>query len=211
MSEPRTQSAPAEAPAKPRRLVRGGQLLLVAVAMFGFGYALVPLYGFICDITGLNGTNRGLKLEAQVDEAVDSTRTVRVEFLTTVNNNLPWEFSASQSSLEVHPGQFHTVTFEARNLAERDYLAQATPSVVPWNAAQYVLGSASRPGKVVPALFGPWVITDTPMWYGDMVGSQHSCHCLRPNIIYYTWYCCVADHGLQPTSGVLSRCIFESP
>ncbi len=142
MSEPRTQSAPAEAPAgapaKPRRLVRGGQLLLVAVAMFGFGYALVPLYGFICDITGLNGTNRGLKLEAQVDEAVDSTRTVRVEFLTTVNNNLPWEFSASQSSLEVHPGQFHTVTFEARNLAERDYLAQATPSVVPWNAAQYV-------------------------------------------------------------------------
>lgn len=115
------------------------KLIALAVGMFGFGYALVPLYGFICDITGLNGQNRGLTgLSASVEEAPDTTRKVRVEFLTTVNNNLPWDFRAQTSSVEVHPGQFETVVFEARNNGERDVLAQATPSVVPWSAAQYV-------------------------------------------------------------------------
>lgn len=153
----------AQSTAKKRSLAETSRLLVVAVAMFGFGYALVPLYGFLCDITGLNGTNSGLQLEAQVDEAPDASRIVRVEFLTTVNNNLPWEFAASQSSIEVHPGEFHTVTFEARNNGDRDVLAQATPSVAPWGAAQYVRKTecfcftpqpfASGEHKVMPVRF----------------------------------------------------------
>lgn len=115
-----------------------GRLLLVVGAMFGFGYALVPLYGLLCEITGLNGQSEGLTLQSEVVEAPDPNRTVRVEFLTTVNNNLPWDFSAQQSSVVVHPGKFETVTFEARNNGDKDVIAQATPSVVPWNAAGYV-------------------------------------------------------------------------
>ncbi len=115
-----------------------GRLLLVVVGMFGFGYALVPLYGLICDITGLNGQNQGLTLSAAVAEAPDPSRTIRVEFVTTVNNNLPWEFRAQQSSVVVHPGEFNTVTFEARNNGDHDVIAQATPSVAPWEAAAYV-------------------------------------------------------------------------
>lgn len=106
--------------------------------MFGFGYALVPLYGLLCEVTGLNGQSEGLTLQAEVAEAPDPNRKVRVEFLTTVNNNLPWEFSSEKSSIDVHPGQFTTVTFEARNNGDQDVVAQATPSVVPWNAASYV-------------------------------------------------------------------------
>ncbi len=123
---------------KPGKHLHTGRLLLVVAAMFGFGYALVPLYGLICDVTGLNGQNQGLTLSATVAEAPDPSRTIRVEFLTTVNNNLPWEFTAQQSSVDVHPGEFATVYFEAKNNGDHDVIAQATPSVVPWEAAEFV-------------------------------------------------------------------------
>lgn len=123
---------------KTSKKVHVGRLLLVVGAMFGFGYAMVPLYGLICDVTGLNGKNGQLTLESAIEEAPDHSRTVRVEFLTTVNNSMPWEFKAQQNSIEVHPGEFHTVMFEAKNNGNRDVIAQATPSVLPWDAAAYV-------------------------------------------------------------------------
>lgn len=116
-------------------LARLGGLVL---GMFAFGYALVPLYGLVCDITGLNGKTDGITLEDSVTEAPDQDRVVRVEFLTTVNNSLDWGFGAESSSIEVHPGKLYTVNFFAENRTAQDYITQATPSVVPWNAARYV-------------------------------------------------------------------------
>ena len=116
-------------------LARLGGLVL---GMFAFGYALVPLYGLVCDITGLNGKTDGIQFEANISEAPDSERVVRVEFLTTVNNSLDWGFGAETNAIEVHPGQLYTVNFFAENRTAQDYITQATPSVVPWNAARYV-------------------------------------------------------------------------
>lgn len=119
----------------------GWQLLRLSalvLGMFGFGYALVPLYEVICDITGLNGQNSGIRLEAQVEEAVDSDRLVTVQFVTTVNGGLDWGFGADTRSIQVNPGKLYTVNFFAENRTSKDYVAQATPSVVPWNAAKYV-------------------------------------------------------------------------
>ncbi len=110
----------------------------LVLGMFCFGYVLVPLYGIICDITGLNGQNSGMQLQASVEEAPDPDRLVRVEFLTTVNNHLDWDFGVEVNSMEVHPGQLYTVNFFAENRTGNDYIAQARPSVVPWNAARYV-------------------------------------------------------------------------
>jgi cytochrome c oxidase assembly protein subunit 11 len=124
-----------EQPSKRWHLLRLSALVL---GMFGFGFALVPLYGLVCDITGLNGKNSGMQLQGNVQEAPDLERLVTVEFLTTVNNNLNWGFGADTTSIQVHPGQFYTVNFFAENRTDRDYIAQATPSVVPWNAARYV-------------------------------------------------------------------------
>jgi cytochrome c oxidase assembly protein subunit 11 len=117
--------------------------LLITVAMFGFGFALIPLYSVICDVFGLNGRFIDLqKVEqaeyvANVEKRMDSKRTVRVEFLTTLNQKLNWEFYAKQSTIDVHPGKVTEVMFYAKNLTNRKVVAQAIPSISPGNAAKY--------------------------------------------------------------------------
>lgn len=114
------------------------RLSALVVGMFAFGYALVPLYSVICDITGLNGKNSGIQLDAAVTEAPDPSRLVTVEFVTTVNGNLDWGFGAEKTVIQVNPGKLYTVNFFAENRTQKDYIAQATPSVVPWTAAKFV-------------------------------------------------------------------------
>ena len=95
--------------------------LLIAVAMFGFGFALIPLYSVICNAFGLNGRFIDLKKTeraeyvTQVESHKDLTRTVKVEFLATLNQKLNWEFRALQNTIEVHPGVVSEVKFYARN------------------------------------------------------------------------------------------------
>lgn len=114
------------------------RLSVLIAGMFGFGYALVPLYSVICDITGLNGQNSGLQLVSSVEEAPNPDREVRVEFVTTLNNGLDWGFGSETRSMTVHPGKLYTVNFFAENRSGEDVVAQARPSVVPWNAARYL-------------------------------------------------------------------------
>ena len=115
-----------------------GKLLGVVVGMFAFGFALVPLYEVVCEVTGLNGKSEGLTLVASVDEAVDDSRTVAVEFLTTVESGMPWSFGSERRVVEVHPGKLYTVSFTATNGASRDMVGQARPSVAPWEAARHI-------------------------------------------------------------------------
>lgn len=111
----------------------------VTLAMFGFGFALVPLYGLLCDLTGFNGRSVGMLVPAaDVAERVDESRTVTVEFLTTVNGGRPWRFAAETPRLQVHPGKLYSVNFVAHNPQDRAVVAQAVPSVAPWNAANYL-------------------------------------------------------------------------
>lgn len=120
-----------------RRLVV--QLSLAVVAMFGFGFALVPLYDVLCDIAGLNGKSDSIITAAEdIDYRVDDDRVVKVEFLTTVNAGLPWDFRVEDSMVTVHPGKLTTVEFFARNNAGRAVVGQAVPSVRPAEAAAYV-------------------------------------------------------------------------
>ena len=116
---------------KPQNEVRSltGKLLLLAVAMFGFGYLLVPLYDVFCEITGFGGRTNGVAESSQ--ENPDYTRSVRVEFVTTVNEYAPWEFAAERDSMEVTPGKMYYASFTARNLAGETKVAQAVPSVAP--------------------------------------------------------------------------------
>ena len=117
--------------------------LLVVVGMFGFGFALIPLYSVICDVFGLNGRfidlqkTEQVEYVANVERRIDTTRTVRVEFMTTLNQNLNWEFRAAQNTIDVNPGKVNEVMFYAKNLTNRKVVAQAVPSVSPGNAAKY--------------------------------------------------------------------------
>ncbi len=114
------------------------RLVAAAVAMFGFGYALVPLYEVICDVTGINGKSSGLQeVAATVPTDVDRTRTVTVELVGTPNSELPWEFHPITKEIDVNPGQVTEVYYHARNLTDREITGQAVPSVAPGSAARH--------------------------------------------------------------------------
>ncbi len=111
------------------------QLLIMAVAMFGFGFLLVPLYDVFCEITGFGGRTNAVA--AVVEETPDFTREIRVEFVTTVNEYAQFEFTADADSMTVSPGKMYYTTFTARNLAQTHKVAQAVPSVAPTAAAAH--------------------------------------------------------------------------
>lgn len=113
------------------------RLVIVVIGMFGFGFALVPLYDVFCDLTGINGKTSA---NAAVYDApvVDTSREVTVEFLTRTHTGMPWEFRANTQRIKVHPGQLSTVEFFVRNPMRKDFVAQAIPSVSPGEAALYL-------------------------------------------------------------------------
>jgi cytochrome c oxidase assembly protein subunit 11 len=118
-----------------RRMVT--KLLLATCVMFGFGYALVPLYDVFCEVTGLNGkTGRLSTSEAEVLE-VDESRLVTVEFVTNVSADMPWEFHPVVAKMQVHPGAENLAYFEASNQAQWPITGNAVPSVSPNSAARY--------------------------------------------------------------------------
>ena len=112
-----------------------GKLLAMTVAMFGFGFLLVPLYDVFCEITGLNGKTDSSA--AVITEAPDLDREVTVEFVGTVNQGGPWEFRPEVSRMRVHPGKLYSTTFYARNRSHDGIAGQAVPSVSPGQAAEY--------------------------------------------------------------------------
>ena len=118
-----------------RRIVK--RLLLAVVAMFGFGFALVPLYDVFCDITGINGKTGRLEREQALSQEVDEERLVTVEFLASVNGDLPWDFRPTIRRIKVHPGAVTEVTYTARNRTAEAVVGQAVPSVAPGLAAKY--------------------------------------------------------------------------
>lgn len=107
----------------------------IGLAMFAFGFALVPLYDAFCAVTGFGGKTANAAVA--VVEAPDPTRTVRVEFVASVARGAPWVFEPEVSHLEVHPGQIYETYFRARNLSGAHLVAQAVPSVAPGQAARY--------------------------------------------------------------------------
>ena len=109
------------------------KLGVIVVAMFGFGYALVPFYEKICEVTGLRDID---KADAVVNTQVDATRVVRIEFDTNLHD-MPWKFRALQFSADVHPGAVTQVEFEVVNTTGHPVTGQAIPSYGPRNAAQY--------------------------------------------------------------------------
>ena len=110
------------------------KLVVVTLGMFGFGFALVPFYYKICEVTGLNsGDVQSLVKNTQVD----SRRWVTLEFDANTNAALPWTFTPMQRSLKVHPGQLVQVEYEVVNRSDRPIVGQAVPSYGPARAAAF--------------------------------------------------------------------------
>ncbi|MBX3619434.1 MAG: cytochrome c oxidase assembly protein [Rhizobacter sp.] len=122
-----------------RRMVL--KLAVVAAAMFGFGYALVPLYKSICEALGINVLSLteqavpGNSKATPGNTQVDLSRTITVEF--DANARGPWEFHPAKRHVDVHPGEMTTVMYEFRNIQNRTMAAQAIPSYAPKQATPY--------------------------------------------------------------------------
>ena len=111
------------------------KLLVVAACMFGFGYAMVPFYYKICQVTGINaGDEQALAANTQVD----SGRWITLQFDANANPSMPWHFRPLQNSMRIHPGQLVQAEFEVENLADSKITGQAIPSYGPALAGRYV-------------------------------------------------------------------------
>ena len=122
------------------------KLAVVTAGMFCFGYALIPIYKHICEITGINilsvsermvpgnGTT-GAAVKLPANSQIDTTRTITVEF--DANARGPWEFKPQKSAIQVHPGELATVMYEFQNVQNRRMAAQAIPSYAPHQAASH--------------------------------------------------------------------------
>lgn len=113
-----------------------GKLLVVAAIMFGFGYAMVPIYRQVCEVLGINVlTQKDGTVERPANTQVDLSRTITVEL--DGNAQGPWRFRPTQRSVTVHPGELTTVTYEVVNTQARTVQAQAIPSYAPQSAAKH--------------------------------------------------------------------------
>ena len=120
---------------KNKRLV----IKLAALAIFAsfLGVALVPMYDWICVVTGLNGKTGGAVASGDRPLQPDTSRWVTVEFMGNVMPGMVWEFHAKQNKIKVRPGEVVTVGYVARNATKEVLSGQAVPSVSPGFAARY--------------------------------------------------------------------------
>ena len=113
------------------------KLSVVVVGMFAFVFVvMVPLYNTFCEVFGLNGKYNGKQYEVVASKA-DVTRNVKVRFVASRAEGMPWEFRPETVDIDVHPGAVSNIAYYAKNVTGKDMVAQAVPSFVPARAAQY--------------------------------------------------------------------------
>lgn len=111
-------------------------LSFTTFSMFGVGFAMIPLYNTLCKNLGINGkTDKNSYLES---DTIDLSRSIRVEFMTSNNNYLPWEFYPRLQHIQLHPGENILIYFEAKNNSNHPMTVQAIPSVSPGIAAKHL-------------------------------------------------------------------------
>jgi cytochrome c oxidase assembly protein subunit 11 len=113
------------------------KLVVLAVAMFAFAlYVMPPLYNVFCDILGIDGQGSLVAAES-TDVTVDESRTVRVTFMATNNEKMPWEFRPNDAVIEVHPGEVVNTSYFARNTTAEPMVSRTIPSFVPSSSAEH--------------------------------------------------------------------------
>ena len=124
-----------------RRMVT--KLVVIVGGMFGFGYALVPMYRTICDALGINVLSMSEQVKQQGlsgraaprSTQVDYSRKITIEF--DANARGPWQFKPAMASMQVHPGELATVMYEFQNVQDRTMAAQAIPSYAPRHSSAH--------------------------------------------------------------------------
>ena len=113
------------------------KLVFMVLGMFAFGWALIPLYDLLCEITGLGGDTGGQYTYNPAETRVDRNRLVKVNFITNTNQGMVWDFWSDKGGMRVHPGELNEAVFYVKNTTDRPMVGQAVPSVVPLTATDH--------------------------------------------------------------------------
>lgn len=114
-------------------------LAVLVIGMFGFGFALVPIYNSLCKTFGINGKTNGEAVAyVSTDDKIAKDRIIQVEFVATNNSSIPWAFYPRITKIHVHPGEIAKLAFYAENKSDHRMTVQAIPSVTPGIAAKYL-------------------------------------------------------------------------
>jgi cytochrome c oxidase assembly protein subunit 11 len=111
-------------------------LMASAFGMLLFAFAMVPLYDAFCEMTGIN--NKGGRVRVEIPTEVDTSRTIKVKFITHVHGDMPWEFYTAENTLEVHPGEVKKVLFYSKNNTSTDMSGQFVATISPGQSTRYV-------------------------------------------------------------------------
>ncbi|WP_133406934.1 cytochrome c oxidase assembly protein [Parashewanella tropica] len=112
-------------------------LIFGCIGMFGFGFALVPLYNVMCKQLGINGHSSNIPEKYKKELVVDKSRNIKVEFVTQIHPGLPYDFGAITKEVTVHPGELAHAKFYARNNSHHLIVSQAIPSISPGQGTLY--------------------------------------------------------------------------
>ena len=118
-------------------VITGLKLSLIVVGMFGFGFAMVPLYDLLCEVTGLGGKTGGAYAYDPASTQIDKDRSIKINFITNTNQGMPWQFWSAKGGVRVHPGELTDAKFYIKNTTDRRMVGQAVASVVPISAAEH--------------------------------------------------------------------------
>jgi cytochrome c oxidase assembly protein subunit 11 len=115
-------------------------LVAIVCGMFVFCYALVPFYNVLCKVSGFNGKVETIAANTKeiAKFKIDKNRTVMVELMTTLNEQMPVEFTSEKPSISLHPGQIVRTSYTVKNLTNKPIIVQAIPNVMPGLAAQHI-------------------------------------------------------------------------
>ncbi len=111
------------------------RLTLLAIGMFGFGFAMWPIYNVFCDLTGLGG--KGVKIATQAPMAMAPGREIKIRFDATVNSALPWQFQPVKGFDRVKVGEMSKAMYLALNQSSESIIGRATYNVTPPEASLY--------------------------------------------------------------------------
>lgn len=131
---------------KPHKTVVG-VAVFVAIAMFGFGFALIPLYNVLCDTLGINGSftaiedgtyNASEETKKALANGVDRSRTVTMQFLVNESIGLDLDFRPMTKTLDLNPGEVKEVSYYVKNRSDKTITIQAIPDITPNLAKKYL-------------------------------------------------------------------------
>jgi len=119
----------------------------VVIAMFGFGFALIPLYDVFCDVLGINGSYQSIEdgtydskaeTERALKNGIDTSRTITMQFLVTDNEALDLDFKSNTKNLTMNPGEIKEVSYYVKNRSNKPMVLQAIPDITPNLAKKYL-------------------------------------------------------------------------